>query len=187
MATISISTALASTVSDALTKLNIGTSVKGMSSSESTAASEANSYRAVVNNNLSLGSIFANLPPASGGYQQGFAYVYTAAPTWATISFRNSSEQVLTQYSVGDLARSIDASGYVTLSNFPPKIPILAGTVSTIIIATNGDDRTITFTVGAPSGSSDVQFDDRTLVSNQPWRLDGSIRFRVPVSYDYTV
>lgn len=49
-----------------------------------------------------------------------------------------------------------------------------------------GAIRTITLTVGAVNSSADVRFDDRTLVTNQPWRLDGSIKFRAPISYEYT-
>jgi hypothetical protein len=85
------------------------------------------------------------------------------------------------------LTRTIDAEGYCVLSNFPPKTPVVAGTISDIYFRTDtGAFRTITLTVGAPAGAADVQFDDRVLVTNQPWRLDGSIKFRVPISYEYS-
>jgi hypothetical protein len=107
--------------------------------------------------------------------------------TSASIFFRNSSGTTLTSYLASELTRTIDANGYCVLSNFPPKTPVVAGTISDIYFRTDtGAFRTITLTVGAPDSSADVQFDDRVLVTDQPWRLDGSIKFRVPISYEYS-
>jgi hypothetical protein len=104
----------------------------------------------------------------------------------ATITFRNSTDQTLVSYSANELTRTLDANGYVVMSNFPPKIPSLAGTISSMVITADALKVT-TFSVGAPGGGADIQFDDRDLVTSQPWRLDGNIKFRVPVSYEYTV
>jgi hypothetical protein len=91
----------------------------------------------------------------------------------------------LATYAISELTRAMDANGFVTISNFPPKIPVAAGTISTVIIETG--PKSIILTVGAPGGAADVQFSDRVLVTTQPWRLDGSIKFRIPLSYEYTL
>jgi hypothetical protein len=103
----------------------------------------------------------------------------------SAINFKNSSGTTLTSYTISELTRTIDADGYLVLSNFPPRTPVTAGTISQISID-NGNRRTITLTVGAPNGSSDVQFSDRDLVTTQPWRLDGTIKFRIPTSYTWS-
>jgi hypothetical protein len=102
-----------------------------------------------------------------------------------SVSFRNSSGTTLTSYLASELTRTIDAEGYAVLANFPPKLPTVAGTISDIHFMTV-TGRTMTLTVGAPNSAADVQFDDRALVTSQPWRLDGSIKFRVPMSYEFT-
>jgi hypothetical protein len=134
-----------------------------------------------------MGSIFSELRATSysGGVNGNPNFATASTSVAGNITFRNSSDVALATYAISELTRAMDANGYVTISNFPPKIPSAAGTISTVVIQTG--NKSIILTVGAPSGSADVQFDDRVLVTSQPWRLDGSIKFRVPVSYEYTV
>lgn len=147
-----------------------------------------------ITSDSSIGGIFADGPATmawssnrSGPDGGNSALYFTPSVTSASIFFRNSSGVTLTSYLASELTRTIDAQGYCVLSDFPPKIPSVAGTISDIYFrADTGAIRTITLTVGAVNSSADVRFDDRTLVTNQPWRLDGSIKFRAPISYEYT-
>jgi hypothetical protein len=190
MPTISLSTPYAFLVTDNLTTSNISstTGVTG-SSPNNTSGTDAiaNAYTAATQVNFLMGSIFSELrATTSTGGVNGNPYFATASTSVAgNITFRNSSNSALATYAITELTRVMDVNGYVTISNFPPKIPSVAGTISTVIIETG--NKSIVLTVGAPGGQSDVQFDDRVLVTNQPWRLDGSVKFRVPVSYEYTV
>jgi hypothetical protein len=176
MATISFSTAYVSSVTDNLTITTFNPGVGGFSgnaSSVNTAATQANFLR---------GSLF------SAGVGTPSSNSFTEA-TPGTITFKDSTNATLVTYTTAELTRTMDAAGYVVMSNFPPKTPSAAGTISTIIIdsADTTTSKQITLSVGAPGGGADIQFDDRALVTSQPWRLDGNIKFRVPVSYEYTV
>jgi hypothetical protein len=187
MATISLSTAYASRVTNEISNFSFLPQVS-MAYTGDTGTSAANSFSNFINDNNtivgpSFGSILHRYATISGG---GSSSVGVAGPVNGIIRFKNSSNVDLTTYSTAELTRTIDTQGYLVLANFPPKIPTTAGRISTIVIEAS-TARTITLTVGAPGGTSDVQFDDRDLVTTQPWRLDGSIRFRVPISYEYTL
>jgi hypothetical protein len=174
MATISFSTAYVSSVTNDLTitTFNPGIST-GFNDGAITngAAAQANFLR---------GSLF------SAGFSGGTSFTQATA---GSITFKDSTNATLVTYTTAELTRTMDANGYVVMSNFPPKTPSVAGTISTIIIdsADATTSKQIILSVGAPGGGADIQFDDRTLVTTQPWRLDGNIKFRVPVSYEYTV
>jgi hypothetical protein len=149
-----------------------------------------NAWSSSVGRPHAFGGIFADSSPLlayesrSGNNENRYT---SPTVTSAAILFRNSSGTTLASYTASELTRTIDAEGYCVLSNFPPKTPVAAGTISDIYIRTDtGAFRTLTLTVGAPNSAADVQFDDRVLVTNQPWRLDGSIKFRVPMSYEFT-
>jgi hypothetical protein len=193
MSTISFSTAYVSKVTNSLTAASFTPS--NVTSSPTTSGSVAATTD--VNNivapiNTFIGSFFSYLVGTSTSnyysnpstYYQGIATILSS-----TIYFKNSSGDTLVSYTVSELARTMDANGYVVISNFPPKTPSLAGTISSIELYadTQVNNKTITFTAGAGGGSADIQFDDRVLVTTQPWRLDGSIKFRIPVSYEYTL
>jgi hypothetical protein len=201
MATVSFSTAFITDVMERLTltdntgeRRDVLSSAVGNYARVEYQSSSAISNPHTISSDSSLGGIFADLPPTLTFNQNrsdilgGNGALYIApTPISASIFFRNSSGTTLTSYLASELTRTIDANGYCVLSNFPPKTPVVAGTISDIYFRTDtGAFRTITLTVGAPDSSADVQFDDRVLVTNQPWRLDGSIKFRVPISYEYS-
>jgi hypothetical protein len=200
MATVSFSTAFISDVVERLTLTNNTGERRDVLASSLGVYARVGYFANVnitnphtISSGSSLGGIFADLPPtliysSLRSDSPGERTVYdTPTPISASILFRNSSGTTLTSYLASELTRTIDADGYCVLSNFPPKTPVTAGTISDILFrADTGSIRTITLTVGAPAGPADVQFDDRILVTNQPWRLDGSIKFRVPMSYEYT-
>jgi hypothetical protein len=175
MATISFSTAYVSSVTDNLTVTTFNPSIAFGNNQSPTQA-------AMVQSNFLRGSLFSAGQATSSSSSTSFAQP-------GSIIFRDSTNAILVTYNTSELTRTMDAAGYVVMSNFPPKIPSAAGTISTIIInsADLNTSKEITLSVGAPGGGADIQFDDRTLVTTQPWRLDGNIKFRVPVSYEYTV
>lgn len=112
------------------------------------------------------------------------------ANAYVRFDFNNAAGLTLISYRAADIiSRTIDANGYCVLSNFPEKTPQNSGTIDYILIHNQNQDlfaRTITLSVGPPASGSDVEFADRTLVNNQPWRLDGTIKFRAPTSYTFS-
>jgi hypothetical protein len=185
MATISFSTAYASKVTDNLTTTSPSYSSFSVYTGDSSfVVNTAAINTAAAQTNLLMGSLFSYL--IFGSYSSLLA---NATTTPSAILFKDGTNQTLISYTLADLTRSVDADGYVVISNFAPKTPSLAGTISSIEIVadTSVNNKQITFSVGAPGGGADIQFDDRDLVTSQPWRLDGNIKFRVPISYTYTV
>lgn len=137
-------------------------------------------------NNAPFGSLFSSYNNTNSGGIVGQIFSEdTSQARTASFNFRNASGTTLTSWQSSQLTRTIDNEGYAVMSNFPAKIPAVAGTVSDIQIITQNTNRSIVLTVGAPGSGADVEFQDRTLVTSQPWRLDGSIKFRVPISYTY--
>lgn len=137
-------------------------------------------------NNAPFGSLFSSYNMSSNTNYNSQIFIQYGSPLAASFNFRNASGTTLTSWLANQLTRTIDNEGYAVMSNFPAKIPAVAGTVSDIQIITNNTNRSIVLTVGAPGSGADVEFQDRTLVTSQPWRLDGSIKFRVPISYTYS-
>jgi hypothetical protein len=182
MATISFSTELVKDIMTSLTDLS--TPPEGLTGV--TYQTDNSATNAVVDwsNSASGGSLFSYV--YNGGYYTNGWYYQRYAT--GVVSFRNSSGITLTSYNCSDLTRAIDSDGYCVLSNFPPKIPSVAGTITDIYFQHQSGQttKTITLSVGPVGGQSDVQFDDRVLVTNQPWRLDGSIKFRIPISYTFS-
>jgi hypothetical protein len=180
MATISFSTAYVSAVTNDLTITNFNGTV-AVQAFGTPAGPSATNF--ALQTNFLEGSLFSAAFSSSGGSSA------STQATPGTITFKDSTNATLVTYTTAELTRTMDAAGYVVMSNFPPKTPSAAGTISTIIIdsADATTSKQITLSVGAPGGGADIQFDDRALVTTQPWRLDGNIKFRVPVSYEYTV
>ena len=119
----------------------------------------------------------------------------------ATVYFKNSAGTTLATASLGSLTRTQDVNGYVAFTNFPSTTPSQAGTIDYIQISqasftyninsytqgvVSSTPYTVTLTVGDTGSGADVEIANRDLVTNQPWRLDGAIRFRVPDSYTYS-
>jgi hypothetical protein len=185
MATISFSTELVKEIMTSLTDLTYPPEKFGGSPTVHESTPIGNNT-VTFSNSESGGSLFSNVT-TSGSYNSGLGG-YPFSNATGLVTFRNASGTTLTSYGCSELTRTIDSSGYCVLSNFPPKIPVAAGEIADIVFTHQSGQtyRTITLTVGPSGGSSDVQFDDRSLVTSQPWRLDGSIKFRVPISYTYS-
>ena len=84
--------------------------------------------------------------------------------------------------------RSVDIStGYVTFSSFPVVTPVVSGTIEYVLLRDRANTWGITFTAGDIGSGADVEINDRTLTTSQPWQLSGSIRIRLPMSYTYTL
>lgn len=121
--------------------------------------------------------------------------------SWAQIYFKNSlGTTLLTRDLYTGFTRTMSANGYCVLSMNGAASPAQTGTISYIEIdhvpATNygptgfsqlADKVKIILTVGAIGSGADVEIDNRDLTTTQPWRLDGSIRFRVPNTFTYSL
>ena len=125
----------------------------------------------------------------------------TSGKNVATVYFKNSAGTTLAAVSLGSLTRTQDVNGYIAFTNFPSTTPSVAGTIDYIQISKasftyntsaysqstiSSTPYTVTLTVGDTGSGADVEIANRDLVTNQPWRLDGAIRFRVPDSYTYS-
>lgn len=130
---------------------------------------------------------------AAAGVQQSNSY--------AQVYFKNALGQtLLTRDLNAHFSRTMSANGYCVFSMNTVAGPSVAGTIAYIEIdhapATNygltgfnslADKVKIVLTVGAIGSGADVEIDNRDLVTTQPWRLDGSIRFRVPNTFTYSL
>lgn len=84
--------------------------------------------------------------------------------------------------------RSADIStGYVTFNSFPVVTPVVSGTIEYVLLRDRANTWGITFTAGDIGSGADIEINDRTLTTAQPWQLSGSIRVRLPMSYTYTL
>jgi hypothetical protein len=128
------------------------------------------------------GSLFAGYLATNNGSSGGTMELDVSLTTFA---FKNASGTTLTSWTANQIvSRTIDANGYCVLTNFPEKTPVVAGTIEQLVI-TNGV-KVITMVVGDQGSGSDVEFNDRVLVTNQPWRLDTSIKFRIPMEWNWS-
>lgn len=186
MATLTISTALAASITDSLTYRVAEDSTydyavtipSGFGSYYGGRVTQANTGA----NNGSLFAKYRGTYVSGGSYPD---YVLLDGTGNITFDFKNSANTTLISYSSAEIVtRSIDANGYCVLSNFPQKTPSVAGTIDYIYVNGNSG-REITFTVGPSGSGTDIEFDDRTLVTTQPWRLDGSIKFRIPITWTW--
>jgi len=190
MATMTISTALAADITDSMTYRTLADSTYEYPSYRGGAQSTAQS-RVSIGNFENYGSIFASYRSYFDGLWNMELDNTTANA--CKFEFQNSSGTTLTfWYSSEIVSRTIDANGYCVLTNFPQKIPSVAGTIDKLLITaggaanTNANLRTITLIVGDEGSGSDVEFNDRTLVTTQPWRLDTSIKFRIPMAWNWS-
>ena len=186
MATISISTAMVKEITDSLTYRNTLDSAYeyqtgSVGSPDYSYVSNTRAARS--NTTLPFGSLFAQYAN-NGSYSSNISMA--SGNSGITFVFKNSSGATLTSYGATEIVtRTMDADGYCVLSNFPERIPVAAGTIDYIYISGNSG-REITLSVGTTGSGADVEFVDRTLITTQPWRLDGSIKFRVPLSYTFS-
>lgn len=125
---------------------------------------------------------------------------YSSLYTSHNIYFKNSLGQTLASSTMANFTRTMAANGYVVYSNFQPVTPVLNGTIAYIDIqnrnvthyvglanVTATSPYEMTFTVGAIGSGADIEIDNRDLTTTQPWRMDGSIRFRVPNTFTYSL
>lgn len=186
MATISISTALVKEITDSLTYRVAADSTYEyyLGSTGTDYSYTTNSRAAASNTTLPFGSLFGKYSGQGQSYS-GNLYLGTFL-NGIVFEFKNSSNATLTAYGASEIiSRVMTEDGYCVLSNFPEKIPSAAGTIDYIYISGNSG-REITLSVGTTGSGADVEFVDRTLVTSQPWRLDGVIKFRIPMSFTYS-
>lgn len=122
--------------------------------------------------------------------------------SYANVYFKNSLGTTLLTMSMSAFSRTMATNGYCVLSNPSAYTPPVAGTIAYIEIdhdstnynyaspvgdATMSNIYKITLTVGAIGSGADVEIDNRDLTTTQPWRLDGTIRFRVPNTFTYSL
>lgn len=119
----------------------------------------------------------------------------------ANVYFKNALGQtLLTRNLSSGFTRTMSANGYCVFSMNDSVVPSVSGTIAYIEIdhatATNygltgfyqlADKVKTVLTVGAIGSGADVEIDNRDLTTTQPWRLDGSIRFRVPNTFTYSL
>ena len=143
--------------------------------------------------NLDFSIFSAIIDNAAGGSGAG-------TNSAATISFKNSLGTTLTSASMSQFTRTMATNGYVVFSNLPPLTVNASGTIAYIEInnvnithwvgfssGLVSSPYTITLTVGAIGSGADVEIDNRDVTTTQQWRLDGSIRFRVPNTFTYSL
>jgi hypothetical protein len=189
MTTLTISTALVRDITDSVTYRTAADSIWEYPNNDTNGGQNslpsAISARVVDSNTNHKGSFLAAYAVTGSAFNWS-----SAISTDVRFEFKNSSNTTLVSYTAAEiLSRTMDNDGYCVLTNFPQKTPSVAGTISYVLI-TNGNvgsfTREVILLVGSPGSGSDVEFDDRVLVTNQPWRLDGSIKFRAPITYTWT-
>jgi hypothetical protein len=189
MATLTISSALVKDITDSVTWRTAADSIweyPNMSNDGSNNILPPNISARVINANTNnKGSFLASYAVTGSSFSWS-----SSITTDVRFEFKNSSNVTLVSYTAAEiLSRTMDDDGFCVLTNFPQKTPSVAGTISYVLI-TNGNvnsfTREVILLVGSPGSGSDIEFDDRVLVTNQPWRLDGSIKFRAPITYTWT-
>lgn len=195
MATMTLSTALAARITDKLTYRNASDSTHEATflyQNFNNWESYSPAYRSNCNS-LTPPTVGASL---LAGYYQNTSQVYMRS---SVMSFYSSANTLLVRYDTGtpgfnDLTRTIDADGYCVLSNFPQKTPVNNGTIDYAIITNNdtyggytlSPELSITLSVGNSGSGADIEIADRVVTTSQPWRLDGTFKFRVPISYTWS-
>jgi hypothetical protein len=115
------------------------------------------------------------------------------------VLFKNALGTTLATTNMGRFTRTLATNGYSVFSNMQPLTPDANGTIAYIEILSPSvlhqigqtlisqiGPYTMTLTVGDIGSGADVEIDDKDLVNNQPWRLNGSIRWRVPNTFNYS-
>ena len=134
-----------------------------------------------------------------------FSFTYSQSGTPSAISylvyFKNALGTTLVTTNMAGFTRTQATNGYAVFSNMQAVTPGVSGTIAYIeIIAQQGFNHyngssqvpfsatayTMTLTVGDIGSGADVEIDDLNVVSNQPWRMNGSIRWRAPNTLNYS-
>jgi hypothetical protein len=135
-------------------------------------------------------------------YDNSSSFGVQQSTSYANVYFKNSLGQTLLTISMSVFTRTMATNGYAVLTNAAAYVPAGSGTIAYIEIdhdnlynnqyPTLGDASLnniykMTLVVGAIGSGADVEIDNRDLTTTQPWRLDGSIRFRVPNTFTYSL
>jgi len=115
------------------------------------------------------------------------------------VLFKNSLGTTLVAGTMSGFTRTMASNGYVVFSDMQAVVPSNAGTIAYIEIINanpqhyNGSSNqsvtspyTMTLTVGDIGSGAEVEIDDLDVVTNQPWRMNGSIRWRAPNTFNYS-
>ena len=120
---------------------------------------------------------------------------------YSVVQFKDISNNVLVSVSLGSFTRTQDGNGYIVFSGMPATFPTAAGEVAFLAfdgLRTDGPGfyqsnpvttyaHAVTLVIDDTGSGADIELADRTIVTGQPWRMDGSFRFRIPSSYTYTL
>ena len=132
-----------------------------------------------------------------------FSYTYSASGSASRsahqVLFKNSLGTTLVAGTMSGFTRTMATNGYVVFSDMQAVVPSNAGTIAYIEIINqtllhyNGFNNqsvsslyNMTLTVGDIGSGADVEIDDLDVVTNQPWRMNGSIRWRAPNTFNYS-
>lgn len=139
--------------------------------------------------------MFAATRKASDSYNS-----YSNVGTWQfhsyVIDFTDINNNILIRYNVTDPTRVVNADSTVSFTNFPAKSPQAAGVIAYMHIwygnlDSNGSGLVnpldLLYTVSDPGAGGDIQIANRTLVTGQPWILNGGFKFAVSGVYNYSI
>jgi len=130
-----------------------------------------------------------------------FSYTYRAGvsdPQTVVhqVLFKNALGTTLVAGSMSGFTRTMASNGYVVFSDMQAVVPSNSGTVAYAEIVSQSvipylgtlvnSPYTMTLTIGDIGSGADVEIDDLDVVSNQPWRMNGSIRWRAPNTFNYS-
>ena len=133
-----------------------------------------------------------------------FSLTYNASSTSAVatylVLFKNALGSTLVSTNMAGFTRTLATNGYAVFSDMQAVTPGANGTIAYIeiispsvthFVGSNPSGSftgpyTMTLTVGDIGSGADVEIDDKDVVTNQPWRLNGSIRWRAPNTFNYS-
>jgi hypothetical protein len=115
------------------------------------------------------------------------------------VQFKDAGNNILVRVPLDTFTRTQDGNGYIVFSGMPATLPIAAGEATFLafdgLLSSRANYRTptttyahaVTLDIDDTGTGADIELADRTIVTGQPWRMDGSFRFRIPSSYTYTL
>jgi hypothetical protein len=130
-----------------------------------------------------------------------FSFTYrniepAAATNVHQVLFKNALGTTLVVGSMSGFTRTMASNGYVVFSDMQAVVPSNSGTVAYAEIVAQSvtpylgtpvnSPYTMTLTIGDIGSGADIEIDDLDVVSNQPWRMNGSIRWRAPNTFNYS-
>lgn len=132
--------------------------------------------------------------------QTNYPYATVSLFETSFVQFKDVSNNVLVKVALDTFTRTQDGNGYIVYSGMPATYPTANGTVAFLTFdglltersgyqapTTTTYAHSVTLTVDDVETGADIELADRNIVTGQPWRMDGSFRFRIPSSYTYTL